>query len=182
MFRDRVKEMAVNHPDMKASEILANVEMLMDNPGPLGLKDESLMRYVQRVRSKQAKGEMGFKKVTYHRKKGYRWGTTASGLPGSIPIDDESSPDKKGEFGVTSGQDFQPSFLEHVRHSQEEEEHQSDDDDAEDDILNHAKDNHNNDNSFSQHLMATNNSELRRPPQHNPDDSMSASSSFQVSS
>ena len=181
MFRDRVKEMAVNHPDMKASEILANVEMLMDNPGPLGLKDESLMRYVQRVRSKQAKGEMGFKKVTYHRKKGYRWGTTASGLPGSIPIDDESSPDKKGEFGVTSGQDFQPSFLEHVRHSQEEEEHQSDDD-AEDDILNHAKDNHNNDNSFSQHLMATNNSELRRPPQHNPDDSMSASSSFQVSS
>ena len=53
MFRDRVKEMAVNHPDMKASEILANVEMLMDNPGPLGLKDESLMRYVQRVRSKQ---------------------------------------------------------------------------------------------------------------------------------
>ena len=33
MFRDRVKEMAVNHPDMKASEILANVEMLMDNPG-----------------------------------------------------------------------------------------------------------------------------------------------------
>ena len=44
MFRDRVKEMAVNHPDMKASEILANVEMLMDNPGPLGLKDESLMR------------------------------------------------------------------------------------------------------------------------------------------
>ncbi len=44
MFRDRVKEMAVNHPDMKATEILANVEMLMDNPGPLGLKDESLMR------------------------------------------------------------------------------------------------------------------------------------------
>jgi hypothetical protein len=36
--------MAVNHPDMKATEILANVEMLMDNPGPLGLKDESLMR------------------------------------------------------------------------------------------------------------------------------------------
>lgn len=44
MFRDRVKEMAVNHPDMKAAEILANVEMLMGNPGPLGLKDESLMR------------------------------------------------------------------------------------------------------------------------------------------
>ncbi len=173
-----MKEMAVNHPDMKASEILANVEMLMDNPGPLGLKDESLMRYVQRVRSKQAKGEMGFKKVTYHRKKGYRWGNTASGLPGSIPIDDES-PDKKGEFGVNSGQDFQPSFLEHVRHSQEEE-HQSEDDD-EDDVLNSAKDNHSNDNTFSQHLMATNNSSEHRRSQHNPD-SLSASSSFQVSS
>lgn len=122
MFRDRVKEMAVNHPDMKASEILANVEMLMDNPGPLGLKDESLMRYVQRVRSKQAKGEMGFKKVTYNRKKGYRWGMGASH---SGSMNSESSPEKKNnlsgseqnDFG--SGQDFQPCFLEHVRQDQE---------------------------------------------------------------
>ena len=56
MFLDRVKEMAVNHPDMKASEILANVEMLMDNPGPLGLKDESLMRSVVHL-SARGRGE-----------------------------------------------------------------------------------------------------------------------------
>ena len=88
--------------------------------GPLGLKDESLMRYVQRVRSKQAKGEMGFKKVTYHRKKGFRWGTAACDPAGP---DDLSSPDKKsgGEnVEFEPGQDFQPNFSENVRNSDEE--------------------------------------------------------------
>jgi hypothetical protein len=120
MFRDRVKEMAVNHPDMKAAEILANVEMLMGNPGPLGLKDESLMRYnpyafkkeliirkafhscssskncfryVQRVRSKRAKGVMGSKKsaVANCRKKVYRWGM--SGVIGFSEANDSKSLD-----------------------------------------------------------------------------------------
>jgi hypothetical protein len=47
-------------------EILANVEMLMDNPGPLGLKDESLMRYVQRVRSKQVISYIFFSSINFN--------------------------------------------------------------------------------------------------------------------
>jgi hypothetical protein len=78
------------------------------------------MRYVQRVRSKQAKGEMGFKKVTYHRKKGFRWGTTGGDPAGQ---DDISSPDKRSgseNHDFDPGQDFQPNFLEHSRNSDEE--------------------------------------------------------------
>ena len=78
------------------------------------------MRYVQRVRSKQAKGEMGLKKVTYHRKKGFRWGTAGCDPAGP---DELSSPDKKsgGEnVEFEPGQDFQPNFSEHVRSSDEE--------------------------------------------------------------
>ena len=66
-------------------------------------------RYVQRVRSKQAKGEMGFKKVTYNRKKGFRWGLSATSAVS------ETSPDKKSlinpNFG--SSEDFQANFLGH---------------------------------------------------------------------
>ena len=75
------------------------------------------MRYVQRVRSKQAKGEMGFKKVTYHRKKGFRWGTAGSDPDGP---GDDSPPDKKSG---SESHDFEPGFLEHDRSSDGEESH-----------------------------------------------------------
>ena len=54
---------------------------------------------------------MGFKKVTYNRNKGFRWGLSATSAMS------ETSPDKKSvinpNFG--SGEDFQTSFLGHDR-------------------------------------------------------------------
>ena len=52
LFREQVKQIANNHPEMKPTEILTNARMLLDTPTSLGLKDESIMRYIQRVRSK----------------------------------------------------------------------------------------------------------------------------------
>jgi len=83
----------------------------------LGLIVKNRFRYVQRVRSKQARGEMGFKKVTYHRKKAtYRWGMNASGS-------DEMSPEKKvgDSRGFVPGHDFQQSFMEHMRDQTDQE-------------------------------------------------------------
>lgn len=56
-FNDRllfiqVKQIASNHPEMKPSEILTNAQMLFDSPVTLHVKDESILRYVQRIRSK----------------------------------------------------------------------------------------------------------------------------------
>jgi hypothetical protein len=55
LFRERLKEIALNHPDMKTSEILASAEMLAEGRTNLGLKDESLHRYIQRIRAKKGK-------------------------------------------------------------------------------------------------------------------------------
>ena len=52
MFREQVKQIANNHPDMKPSEILASAQMLLGTPTSLGIKDESIMRYIQRIKSK----------------------------------------------------------------------------------------------------------------------------------
>lgn len=74
-------------------------------------------RYVQRVRSKQARGEMGFKKVTYHRKKAtYRWGMNASGS-------DEMTPEKKVADGrdFVPGNEFQQNFMENMRDETDQE-------------------------------------------------------------
>ena len=62
MFRERIKEIALNHPDMKTTEILASAEMLggdklggQDSQESLGLKCESLLRFIQRLRAKQVR-------------------------------------------------------------------------------------------------------------------------------
>lgn len=52
LFREQVKQIANNHPEMKPTEILTNARMLLDTPTSLGLKDESIMRYIQRIKSK----------------------------------------------------------------------------------------------------------------------------------
>ena len=53
LFREQVKQIATNHPEMKPTEILTTARMLLDTPTALGLKDESIMRYIQRVKSKR---------------------------------------------------------------------------------------------------------------------------------
>lgn len=55
LFREQVRQIVSNHPDMKPAEILASARMLQDAAPPgslLGLKEESIMRYIQRVKSK----------------------------------------------------------------------------------------------------------------------------------
>ncbi len=109
---------------------------------------------------------MGFKKVTYHRKKGYRWGMPPGGPSGPMTADESSSEKKpmvNHELG--GGQDFQPSFLEHVRHSQQlsddEDDNDVDDERHKDDVQDH-------DDSIGQfsHHQHLNNSELRSDSMH----------------
>lgn len=57
LFREQVKQIASNHPEMKPTEILTNAQMLLDTPTSLGLKDESIMRYIQRIKSKHKSGK-----------------------------------------------------------------------------------------------------------------------------
>ena len=58
LFREHVKKMASNHPEMRPADILANARVLyrqeedQEEGMKLGLKDESLVRLIQRVRSK----------------------------------------------------------------------------------------------------------------------------------
>ena len=53
LFREQVKQIVSNHPDMKPSEILDSAQMLLQgSPASLGLKNESIMRYIQRIKSK----------------------------------------------------------------------------------------------------------------------------------
>ncbi len=58
LFREQVKKIASNHPEMKPADILANARMLQtgDDDGGgsdgLGLKDESLVRLIQRIKCK----------------------------------------------------------------------------------------------------------------------------------
>jgi hypothetical protein len=52
MFREQVKQIANNHPDMKPAEILSSARMLLDTPTSLGIKDGSITRYIQRIRMK----------------------------------------------------------------------------------------------------------------------------------
>ena len=58
LYRQRLKTIAINHPNMKTSEILASAEMLADNTNHRNvIKDEkSLHRFIQRVRAKNSKG------------------------------------------------------------------------------------------------------------------------------
>ena len=58
LFREQVRQLARNHPDMRPQEILTNARMLQEGDEEdqrLGLKDESLLRYIQRVRCKSKK-------------------------------------------------------------------------------------------------------------------------------
>ncbi len=52
LFREQVKQIANNHPEMRPTEILSNARMLLDTSSSLGLKDESIMRYIQRIKSR----------------------------------------------------------------------------------------------------------------------------------
>ncbi len=59
LFRERVKQIASNHPEMRPAEVLANARALQEpgtevggEEGSLGMKDESLVRFIQRVKSK----------------------------------------------------------------------------------------------------------------------------------
>ena len=57
LYRQRLKTIAINHPNMKTSEILASAEMLAGNSDRNVIKDEkSLHRFIQRVRAKNSKG------------------------------------------------------------------------------------------------------------------------------
>ena len=55
IIRERIREIASNHPTMKTIEILKNAEMLMetDNTKSRLRDDRSLQRYIQRIRAKQ---------------------------------------------------------------------------------------------------------------------------------
>jgi hypothetical protein len=68
---------------------------------------------------------MGFKKVKYNRKKGFRWGSTGAAMS------DDGSPEKKlmESRGFVPGHDFPPNFMDHVRAAAAD----VDDDDDEDD-------------------------------------------------
>ena len=61
LIRERIREIATNHPTMKTIEILKNAEMLITESSGGGesitssrLRDDrSLHRYIQRIRAKQ---------------------------------------------------------------------------------------------------------------------------------
>lgn len=63
-FKDEIKRIVCNHPDMKTSEILASARMLLGTDLPLGLKSASITRLIQRWRSDQKK------KVEMHTQEG----------------------------------------------------------------------------------------------------------------
>lgn len=66
LFREQVKQIANNHPEMKPTEILTNARMLLDTPMSLGLKDESIMRYIQRVKSKNRQQQQELERQQQH--------------------------------------------------------------------------------------------------------------------
>ena len=49
-FKNEVKQIVRNHPDMKTSEIIASAKMLLGSDMPQGLKDCTLSRMIQRCR------------------------------------------------------------------------------------------------------------------------------------
>ena len=54
LIRERIREIATNHPTMKTIEILKNAEMLIESGNNFRLRDDrSLHRYIQRIRAKQ---------------------------------------------------------------------------------------------------------------------------------
>ena len=61
LIRERIREIATNHPTMKTIEILKNAEMLITESSGGGANntssrlrdDRSLHRYIQRIRAKQ---------------------------------------------------------------------------------------------------------------------------------
>ena len=52
-FKEEIRRIVCNHPDMKPSEILASARMLLDTDLPLGLKVSSITRLIQRWRQEQ---------------------------------------------------------------------------------------------------------------------------------
>ncbi|TRY61246.1 hypothetical protein TCAL_14977 [Tigriopus californicus] len=51
-FREQVKQLARNHPDMKPAEILSNSKMLLPASADIGIKKVSIMRFIQRTCNK----------------------------------------------------------------------------------------------------------------------------------
>lgn len=56
-FREEIRRIVSNHPDMKPAEILASARMLLDADVPLGLNVNSITRLIQRWRQQEQKQE-----------------------------------------------------------------------------------------------------------------------------
>jgi hypothetical protein len=54
MFKEQVKQIVKNHPDMESHEILASVQMLHGIPKTLGILDTSVVRIVGRQKKRQS--------------------------------------------------------------------------------------------------------------------------------
>lgn len=64
-FREQVKQLAQNHPDMKPSEILSNSKMLLPASANIGIKKVSIMRFIQRTCSKVRSNKTDLKDDSY---------------------------------------------------------------------------------------------------------------------
>ena len=61
-FREEIRRIVSNHPDMKPAEILTSARMLLDTDVPLGLNVNSITRLIQRWRQQEQKQETGRRK------------------------------------------------------------------------------------------------------------------------